>query len=164
MLVSRVATPEDAPAIALIYNQGIEDRLATFETKPRSGADIEKWFGNLPILVVATGAGEIIAYAAAFPYADRCCYSGIAEFSVYVRRDWQGRGAGTTAMNALIDASRQHGLWKLLSRIFPENTPSLALMDRMGFKKIGTHEKHGKLDGIWRDCVIVERIIPENLA
>jgi L-amino acid N-acyltransferase YncA len=160
---NRIATRDDAPAMARIYNQGIEDRLATFETQPRTAADIEGWFGKLPLVVVTADAGEIIAYAAAFPYADRCCYAAIAEFSVYVRRDWRGRGAGAAAMTALIEASRRQGLWKLLSRIFPENRASLALMARMGFKKIGIHEKHGKLDGVWRDCVIVERIIPENL-
>lgn len=165
LLISRPANLGDAGAIAEIYNQGIEDRLATFETQPRAASDIEAWFGHeLPIVVVTTDAGEVTGYAAAFAYADRCCYAGIAEFSVYVKRDWHGRGVGSVAMGALVDACRQRGLWKLLSRIFPENKASLALMARTGFKEIGVHEKHGKLDGAWRDCVIVEKLIPENLS
>src|ERR1700761_877023 len=118
----RTALPSDAAAIADIYNQGIADRVATFETAPRSAADIEAWFDQrLPILAVVTSTGEVVAYAAAFSYAARCCYSGIAEFSVYGRRDWRGRGAGKLAMQALIAACRDKGLWKLVSRIFPEN-------------------------------------------
>jgi len=163
--ISRSAKLADAAAITEIYNQGIEDRLATFETRPRVAADIEAWFEHkLPIIVVITDAGEIAGYAAAFAYADRCCYAGIAEFSVYVKRDWRGHGVGAAAMGALVEACRRQGLWKLLSRVFPENKASLALMARMGFKEIGVHEKHGKLDGIWRDCVIVEQLIPENLS
>jgi phosphinothricin acetyltransferase len=162
-LTTRQAELKDADAVAAIYNQGIEDRIATFETQPRTAEQIGEWFGSgLPMVVVLAGDGDIVGYAVTFPYADRCCYSGIAEFSVYVRRDWRGRGVGSVAMKALLAGARDHGLWKLLSRVFPENTGSLALMDRMGFKRIGTHEKHGKLDGVWRDCVIVEKVIPEN--
>lgn len=163
-MLSRTATLNDAPTIREIYNQGIEDRIATFETEPRSTAQIEQWFGNLPIVVVTGDGGEVIAFAAAFSYADRCCYAGIAEFSVYVRRNDRGRGVGKVAMKALIEAARQRGLWKLVSRIFPENTHSLALMDRLGFKRIGVHEKHGRLDGQWRDCVIVEYLFTDNIC
>lgn len=162
---TRPAEPEDAAAIAAIYNQGIADRIATFETEPRSPEQILAWFEpGLPIVAVLAPDGEVVGYAATFSYADRCCYAGIAEFSVYVRRDWRGKGVGAVAMTAVLAAAQDHGLWKLLSRIFPENTGSLALMDRMGFKRVGTHEKHGKLDGVWRDCVIVEKVIPENIT
>jgi phosphinothricin acetyltransferase len=164
-MTARPARREDAAAVTAIYNQGIEDRIATFETEPRRAAEIEAWFDQAKaFVVVETGAGEVVGYAVAHPYADRCCYAGIGEFSVYVRRDRRGAGVGRLAIGALVDASRAAGLWKLLSRIFPENRASLALMARSGFKEIGVHEKHGKLDGIWRDCVIVERLIPENLA
>jgi L-amino acid N-acyltransferase YncA len=160
----RPARREDAPAIVEIYNQGIEDRVATFETEPRSVADIEPWFAQAYAFVaVVDGAGEVAGYAVAHPYADRCCYRGIGEFSVYVRRSHRGRGVGQVAMTALIEAARENGLWKLLSRVFPENRASLSLMARMGFRDLGVHEKHGKLDGVWRDTVIVERLIPENL-
>lgn len=161
---ARRAVRADATAITSIYNQGIEDRVGTFETEPRAVADIEAWFEHAYAFVAVEGpAGEVLGYAVAHPYADRCCYRGIGEFSVYVRRDARGAGVGRVAMAALVDAARDAGLWKLLSRVFPENRASLNLMAHSGFKAIGVHEKHGKLDGAWRDCVIVERVIPENL-
>ncbi len=164
MLTLRPARREDAAAICEIYNQGIEDRVATFETEPRVVADIEAWFGRAyAIVAVVDPDGAVAGYAVAHPYADRCCYRGIGEFSVYVRRSHRGQGVGAIAMAGLIDAARAAGLWKLLSRVFPQNRASLALMARMGFKAIGVHEKHGKLDGVWMDTVIVERLIPENL-
>jgi phosphinothricin acetyltransferase len=163
-LRARPARREDAAAITAIYNQGIEDRIATFETEPRTVEQILPWFDDAHAFVaVEDRAGEVVGYAVAHPYSDRCCYQGIGEFSVYIRRDQRGRGVGFIAMTALVDAAREAGLWKLLSRVFPENRASLNLMARCGFKEIGVHEKHGKLDGVWRDCVIVERVLPENL-
>ncbi len=163
-LAARPARPADAPAITAIYNEGIEDRIGTFETEPREVSQIESWFAHAKAFVAVTDeTDEVVGYAVAHPYADRCCYAGIGEFSVYVRRDQRGRGVGRIAMAALVDAARDAGLWKLLSRVFPENRASLNLMAWSGFKEIGVHEKHGKLDGVWRDCVIVERLMPENL-
>jgi len=162
-LAARPARREDAAAITVIYNQGIADRIATFETEPQKVSDIEAWFEHAKAIVAVEADGEVVAYAVAHAYADRCCYSGIGEFSVYVERAFRGKGAGSVAMNALVEASREAGLWKLLSRVFPQNRASLDLMARSGFKEIGTHEKHGKLDGIWMDTVIVERLIPENI-
>ena len=163
-LTARPARLADAPAITAIYNEGIADRVGTFETEPRTVDQIEAWFEHAKAFVAVEDAdGEVVGYAVAHPYADRCCYAGIGEFSVYVRRAARGRGVGRAAMTALCEASRQAGLWKLLSRVFPENRPSLNLMAWSGFKEIGVHEKHGKLDGVWRDCVIVERVFPENL-
>lgn len=163
-LTARPARREDAAAITAIYNQGIEDRVGTFETEPRAVDQIEAWFDSAyAVVTVEDAQGEVVGYAVAHPYADRCCYRGVSEFSVYVRRDSRGAGVGHVAMTALIEASRAAGLWKLLSRVFPENRASLNLMARMGFSEIGVHAKHGKLDGVWRDVVIVERLIPENL-
>lgn len=163
-LRARTAKPADAAAITAIYNQGIEDRVGTFETEPRTVEQIEAWFEHaLAFITVEAPDGEVVGYAVAHPYADRCCYRGIGEFSVYVKREARGAGVGRVAMSALVAASRTAGIWKLLSRVFPENRPSLNLMAHLGFKTIGIHEKHGKLDGVWRDCVIVELVIPENL-
>jgi L-amino acid N-acyltransferase YncA len=163
-LTARPARRQDAAAITEIYNQGIEDRIATFETEPRSVADVEPWFDHAHAFVsVARPSGEVVGYAIAHPYSNRCCYRGIGEFSVYVRRSLRGHGVGQVAMAALIDAARQGGLWKLMSRIFPENRASLSLMARMGFDEIGVHRRHGKLEGVWKDCVIVERLIAENI-
>lgn len=163
-LRARPARLEDAPAITAIYNQGIEDRVGTFETEPRAVTQIEAWFPHAKAFVAVEDAGgAVVGYAVAHPYADRCCYAGIGEFSVYVGREHRGRGVGRVAMTALVEASREAGLWKLLSRVFPENRASLALMAWSGFAEIGVHRSHGKLDGVWRDCVIVEQVFAENL-
>jgi L-amino acid N-acyltransferase YncA len=159
-LFTRAATVSDAGAIAEIYNQGIADRVATFETEPRSPVQIAAWFTGRALIVVAeTKATGPVAFAASFPYSDRACYSGIGEFSVYVRRDHRGCGAGRAALSALIEAATARGMHKLLSRVFPENTASRALLRRLGFEEIGTHRRHGRLDEVWRDCVIVERLL-----
>ncbi|MEO8393917.1 MAG: arsinothricin resistance N-acetyltransferase ArsN1 family A [Chloroflexota bacterium] len=160
---TRLAAPEDAPAITAIYNQGIEDRIATFETRPRSEADVRAWFEDTahPIVVVTEGEteGQVVAYATTSLYRPRECYAGIAEFGVYVARDHRGKGAGRLAMLALFEAAQARGFWKLLSRIFVENTASRALMQSVGFREVGIYEKHGQLDGVWRDCVIVEKLL-----
>ncbi|HWI20424.1 MAG TPA: arsinothricin resistance N-acetyltransferase ArsN1 family A [Vicinamibacterales bacterium] len=161
--MARAASLDDAERIAQIYNEGIEDRVGTFETRLRSAADIRAWFDGLHPIVVVEDAGAVIAFASTSSYRARECYAGIAEFSVYVARDGRGRGAGTIAMSALIVAARTAGFWKLLSRIFIENTASRTLMKSVGFREVGIYEKHGKLDGQWKDVVIVERLIPENL-
>jgi len=159
MLTARTATPDDAAEMAKIYNEGIQDRIATFETRPRSLDDIRKWFdGSHPIVVVEDN-GAVVAFAATSQYRPRECYAGIAETSVYVARAYRRKGAGRLALEALIDAAQQAGFWKLLSRVFPENVASRALIRHLGFREVGTYEKHGKLDGQWRDVVIVERLI-----
>ena len=145
-----------------IYNEGIEDRVGTFETRPRSRDDVRAWFDGVHPIVVVEGNGQVVAFASTSTYRTRDCYAGIAEFSVYVSRAVRGQGAGRVAMDALIAAAAQAGFWKLVSRIFVENTASRSLMARVGFREVGIYEKHGKLDGVWRDAVIVERIIPEN--
>lgn len=158
----RRAVKSDSISIAEIYNQGIEDRTATFETDPRTGKDVEGWFDRVHPIVVAELEREIIAFASTFPYSSRACYSGIAEFSVYVKREFRGLGAGGAIMKYLIDQSRQAGLWKLVSRIFIENGASRSLMKSLGFREVGIYEKHGNLDGIWKDTMIVELLIQEN--
>ena len=157
---TRPATPADAAAIAAIYNQGIADRIATFETEPRTEEQIAEWFTGRPLVVVAESAAtEPVAFAASFAYSPRPCYAGIREFSVYVRRDYRCRGAGRAVLAALIEAAKAAGLHKLTSRVFPENTASRALLKALDFAEIGVHRRHGKLDGLWRDCVIVERLL-----
>jgi phosphinothricin acetyltransferase len=161
---ARTASVRDARAIARIYNEGIEDRIATFETRPRSGADVEAWFDGVHPVVVVEDAGRVLAFASTSIYRPRECYAGIAEFSVYVGREARGRGAGRVAMTALIAEAERAGFWKLVSRVFPENVPSLTLLGSVGFRQVGTYERHARLDGVWRDVVIVERLIPANFS
>ena len=161
---TRRARAEDATAIAEIYNQGIEDRVATFETESRTPEEISKWFESRhSYVVVQDDNDEILAFANTSDYKSRPCYDGIGEVSVYVKRGVRARGIGVTASHALIDAARDDGFWKLVSRIFPENTPSLKLVAKIGFREVGVYKNHGKLDGEWKDCVIVEYLIEENL-
>jgi L-amino acid N-acyltransferase YncA len=156
---SRPATPADAAAIALIYNEGIEERIATFETRPRAAADIERWFDGVhPVVVIEEGA-TVIAFASTSMYRPRQCYAGIAEFSVYAARGARRRGAGRAAMEALMDAAREAGFWKLVSRVFVENSASRALLQSVGFREVGIYERHARLDGLWRDVVIVEKLL-----
>lgn len=161
-LAARPASPDDAPIIAQIYNEGIADRVGTFETSPRSVQDIARWFDGVHPIVVVEAEHTVIAFASTSSYRHRDCYAGIAEFSVYVTRRARGQGAGAVAMRALIDASARAGIWKLVSRIFVENEASRRLMASMGFREVGIYQKHAQLDGRWRDVVIVERLIPEN--
>ena len=154
---ARRATLDDAAAIAGIYNEGIEERIATFETRPRAAADVEKWFdGRHPIVVIEDNV-EVIAFASTSMYRPRDAYAGIAEFSVYAARSARGRGAGRAAMLALLDAAREAGFWKLVSRVFVENAASRRLLRSIGFREVGIYQRHAQLDGIWRDVVIVEK-------
>ncbi|PYR18076.1 MAG: GNAT family N-acetyltransferase [Acidobacteria bacterium] len=159
----RAAAPADAAVICDIYNQGIDDRIATFETAPRTVADVRTWFNSShPIVVVEDAAGRVIAFASTSPYRSRDCYRGVAEFSVYVARDARGHGAGAAAMRALIDVAREAGFWKLVSRVFVENAPSRRLCQAVGFREVGTYLRHAQLDGTWRDVVIVERLLDDR--
>jgi len=161
---ARPAGPADAAAIARIYNQGIADRIATFETRRRTPDEVAAWFdGRHPVVVVEAG-GRVIAFASTFVYRPRECYAGVAEFSVYVERGARGQGAGRLALEALLAEAERAGFWKLVSRVFVENAASRRLLASLGFREVGVYEKHGKLDGAWRDVVIVERLIPTSLG
>jgi phosphinothricin acetyltransferase len=157
---SRVATVDDAAAIVEISNQGIEDRVGTFETEPRTAALVQIWFDDQHPIVVVEHQGEVIAYASSSTYRPRAWYAGIVEHSVYVRRDWRGKGVGRLALSQLIQECERAGFWKLVSRIFVENAASRALHQAMGFREVGVYEKHGQLDGVWHDVVIVEYLMP----
>ena len=159
---TRLATPADAAAIAAIYNEGIADRIATFETAPRTADQLAAQLADkgdrFPTVVVERD-GQVVAYAGAGPYRSRPAYAGVAEHSVYVARAARGTGAGRAALDAMCRAYAERGFWKIVSRIFPENTASLRLHERCGFRVVGVYQRHGKLDGEWRDCVIVERLL-----
>ena len=135
------------------------NQFETFETRPRSAEDVRGWFDGAHPIVVVEDAGRILGFASTSTYRPRECYARVAEFSVYVARDARGRGVGRLALRELIAAAARAGLGKLVSRIFPENHASRAVCRVLGFREVGVYENHGQLDGAWKDCVIVERLL-----
>jgi L-amino acid N-acyltransferase YncA len=155
----RPASTSDASAVAAIYNEGIEDRLATFETDPRSADDVRGWLSEgLPFLVAVRG-DEVVGWARVAPYSDRCVYQGVGEHGVYVARAARGGGVGRRLLEALCDEAERAGLYKLTSRVFTDNAASRAVHAAAGFHEVGVQRRHGRLDGHWKDCVLVERLL-----
>lgn len=154
----RPAEPRDAGAIAEIYNQGIEERNATFETRPRTAAD----FAELPPpFLVADEDGGVVGWARLTRFNPRDCYAGVGEASIYVDRDARGRGLGRTLFEALLDEAERNGFWKIVGGLFPENEASAALCRTVGCREVGVFKRHSRLDGEWRDVLYVERLIGE---
>jgi L-amino acid N-acyltransferase YncA len=158
----RAAAPADVDAIAAIYNEGIEERVATFETRPRSGGEVAAWLDErLPFLVAVGDDGAVVGFARVSPYSDRCVYSGVGEHGVYVARSARGRGLGGALLEALCAEAARAGFYKLTSRIFTDNAASRAAHIAAGFEEVGVQRRHGRLDGEWKDCVLVERLLGE---
>jgi phosphinothricin acetyltransferase len=120
---------------------------------------VARWVDGVHPVVVVEAAGQVIAYAATSAYSQRDCYRGVAEFAVYVDRDHRHQGAGRMALLSLFEAARGAGFWKLVSRIFPENTAVRELNRAVGVREVGVHHKHAQLDGVWRDVIVVERLL-----
>jgi len=160
----RRATAADAPAVAAIYNEGIEDRLATFETRSRTPEEVAAWVGDGLPFIVATDRGRVVGWARVAPYSDRCVYEGVGEHGVYVARSARGSGAGRRLLAALCEEAERAGLYKLTSRIFTDNTASRAAHLAAGFEEVGVQRRHGRLDGRWKDCVLVERLLGDAAA
>ena len=155
----RPATADDAAAVAAIYNEGIEDRLATFETRPREPGVVASWLDDgLPFLVASAG-DEIVGFARVSPYSDRCVYEGVGEHGVYVARSARSSGVGRRLLEALCDEAERAGFYKLTSRVFSDNAASRAAHVAAGFHEVGVQRRHGRLDGRWKDCVLVERLL-----
>lgn len=164
MIRIRPARAEDAPAVTAIYNQGIAERAATFETAPRRVEDIEARLRDpgRHVWLVASDGDAVIGWAGLSGYRPRDCYAGIAEFSVYLDADSRGRGVGKQLLEALVVAAGEQGFHKLVSRIFTFNHASRGACRAVGFREVGVYERHAALDGEWRDVVIVERLIPAH--
>jgi L-amino acid N-acyltransferase YncA len=148
--------PEDWDAVRAIYIEGISTGNSTFE---QSAPDWETWDQGhlLSCRLVARAAGEMLGWTALSPVSRRQVYAGVAEFSVYVAERARGRGIGAALLQALIEVSEREGIWTLQSGIFPENTASLELCRRFGFRVVGTRERVGCMAGRWRDVVLLER-------
>jgi L-amino acid N-acyltransferase YncA len=158
----RPATATDARSIAAIYNDGIAGREATFETRPRDPAEVAEWLGeDLPFLVAEDADGTVLGFARVSPYSDRCVYAGVGEHGVYVAASARGRGVGRALLDGLCTAAERTGHHKLTSRVFASNAASRAVHRAAGFEEVGVQRRHGRLDGEWRDCVLVERLLGE---
>ena len=152
----RILTPADWPAVAEIYREGIATGHATFNTDAPSWESWDK--GHLAACrLVAVDGAEVLGWAALIPVSDRCVYAGVAEESVYVAARARGRGVGKALLQGLIAASEAEGIWTLQAGIFPENTASVALHERLGFRVVGRRERLGQMAGRWRDVLLLER-------
>lgn len=161
----RPALPEDADAVARIYNYGIAERQATFETRPRSPDEIVGWLEQgRPFLVGTDEHGTVLGFARLTPYSTRKAYAGIGEHGIYVDPEARGKQLGLTLLNELAEAAEAAGYYKLTSRIFTTNEASLRLHRKAGFTEVGIQRRHGRLDGQWKDTMLVERLLGEAAA
>lgn len=153
-------TTAHAEEVVAIYQAGIDEGNATFETTAPTWEQFDA--AKMPEhRFVALGEdGRVLGWVAATQVSDRCAYAGVVEHSVYVHPDARGRGAASALLTALIDSTEAAGIWTIQSGIFPENTASLAVHARAGFRVIGTRERIGRHHGVWRDTVLVERRSP----
>jgi L-amino acid N-acyltransferase YncA len=141
----------------VIFNEGVEDRVATFETNLATPDDAARWIAD-DVVIVLEREGEIAAWAKASPYADRHpYYDGVREATMYVARSSRRQGLGRALLDALADAARESGAHKLVGKIFTSNGPSIALVAGLGWREVGVHRRHGTLDGEWMDVLVVEK-------
>ena len=149
-------TPDHWPAVKAIYESGIATGNATFQTTAPAWNEWDK--SHTPACrLVATNGDQVIGWAAITPVSGRCVYAGVGEVSVYIADGARGQGVGKALLSALIAASEQNGFWTLQAGIFPENTASIKLHESCGFRTVGRREKIGKLNGVWRDTILLER-------
>ena len=160
----RLAQPEDAAAIATIYNQGIRDRVATLETEERTAEERAAWLASRderhPVYVAELN-GEVVAWGSLNPFSPRPAYQWVADFSVYVDSAKRGHGLGGTLLDHLIEQATRLGYHKLVLAAFPFNQPGMRLYRSRQFREVGTYHEQGRLDGQWVDTIIMERMLGE---
>jgi phosphinothricin acetyltransferase len=159
----RDAIHDDAAAIARIYNQGIEDRVATLETQTRTPDERAEWLAargpRHPVLVAVEGGGAVVGWGSLNQFNPRPAYNHVVDFSVYVDRDARGRGIGDALLSALEERARLLGYHKMVLAAFPTNAPGMRLYERHGFTKVGIYHEQGQLDGRWIDVILMEKIL-----
>jgi L-amino acid N-acyltransferase YncA len=155
----RRAEPGDAARIAEVFNQGVEDRVATFETRRATREDAERWIAEDLVIVLETGS-SIAGWAKAGPYSDEHdYYDGVREATLYVARESRRLGAGRALLRELAEVAAEGGAHKLVGKIFTSNASSIALVKGLGWREVGTHLRHGTLDGEWKDVLVVEKLL-----
>jgi len=162
----RPATPADAAAICQIYNQGIEDRIATLETEPRTPEERGQWLAvrgpKHPVFVAMETSdpeGTIVGWGSLNVYNARPAYQYVADFSIYIERGWRGKGVGRRLLEHLIEQARHLGYHKMMLSTFPFNATGVALYERLGFTRVGVLHEMGQLDGRWVDTLIMEKLL-----
>ncbi len=163
----RAARVEDAKEIARIYNQGVQDRTATFDDAYVTPEERYLWLVARPErypVLVAEVQHTLMGWASLSPYSPRHCYDGIADLSIYIERSLRGHGVAQELMKGMQEAARDKGFFKLVGRVIADNQPARKLCQMMGWKEVGVHEKHGRQAGAWHDLVLVEFLIPENIG
>jgi L-amino acid N-acyltransferase YncA len=156
----RPATSADADAMAEIYNHGIAERVATFETRTKSAAELAALIEAGVLVLVAEHRGDVVAFVKISPYDDAShYYSGIGEATLYVDPGARRFGVGRALMEAVADAAEERGYYKLVGKIFTSNAASISLVEACGWREVGIHHRHGRLDGEWKDVMVVERLL-----
>ena len=158
----RPATPGDAGAICLIYNQGIEDRVATLETDLRTPDERRQWLagrGPRHPVIVAEARGDVVGWGSLNVFSPRKAYDSVADFSIYIERGWRGKGVGSGLLTRLIELGRELGYHKLVLSAFPSNAGGMALYQKLGFRTVGIYKEQGRLDGKWVDTIIMEKLL-----
>ncbi len=159
----RPATTTDAPAICLIYNQGIEDRIATLETELRTPDERRQWLASRsprhPVIVAEGERGEVVGWASLNVFNPREAYRFVADISVYVERSHRGKGVGAALLPHLDELGRRHGFHKLVLAAFPFNPGGMALYTKQGYRTVGIYREQGQLDGRWVDTIVMEKLL-----
>ena len=158
----RLATEADAATICEIYNQGIEDRLATLETELRTPEERRHWLkarGPRHPVIVAEDGGRVVAWGSLNPFNPRDAYRHVVDLSIYVERGHRGRGVGKVVLARLIELAREHGYHKMVLSAFPSNAAGMALYERLGFRTVGIYQEQGMLDGRWVDTIVMEMLL-----
>lgn len=158
----RPARAGDAESVCLIYNQGIEDRVATLETELRTPEERREWMaarGPRHPVIVAESGGTVVGWGSLNVFNARPSYRHVADFSVYVERAWRGKGVGHRLLERLIEIAREIGYHKMVLSTFPTNTGGVKLYARLGFSRVGVYREQGMLDGQWVDTLIMEKLL-----
>jgi phosphinothricin acetyltransferase len=158
----RAAIADDAAAICTIYNQGIEDRIATLETELRTPEERRQWLaarGPRHPVVAAVTDGQVVGWGSLNSFNPRPAYDNVVDLSVYVERGWRGRGVGRVLLQHLLALAKTLGYHKMVLATFPYNEAGVTLYRKMGFTPVGVYHEQGKLDGRWVDVLIMERLL-----
>ncbi|HXH09638.1 MAG TPA: arsinothricin resistance N-acetyltransferase ArsN1 family A [Alphaproteobacteria bacterium] len=161
----REATAADVPRIRDIHNQGIEDRVATLDVEPHTLHEQQEWFqrhGPRHPVVVAEVGGEIVGWASLNPFSPRAAYRFVADLSVYIERQWRGKGIGSVLLQDLVRRAKTLGYHKIVLSAFPFNQAGMRLYEKFGFRTVGIYHEQGLVDGRWVDTIIMEKMLDEG--